>query len=57
MWAKSSWDPHLNQWLGMVLHSCHPQLGTEAQLRQTGLDIMPDPVSKMPNTKWSGGVA
>jgi hypothetical protein len=26
--GKSSWDPHLNQWLGMVVHTCHTSYDT-----------------------------
>jgi hypothetical protein len=47
--------PHLNQWLGVGVHACYPQLLQNSTNRKivvhVGLGIKQDPDSKMINTK------
>jgi hypothetical protein len=58
LWLKASlgrkfWKPHLNQWLGAMVHTYHPSYSGKYKQElyaQASLSIKQDPISKVTNT-------
>jgi hypothetical protein len=60
-WVKSSWAPHLTQWLGAVAHACHTSymgsINRRIAVQVAQHKIKWEPISKITEAKRPGGVA
>jgi hypothetical protein len=51
--GRKFWKPHLNQWLGAMVHTYHPSYSGKYKQElyaQASLSIKQDPISKVTNT-------
>jgi hypothetical protein len=55
--VKKFKKPHLNQWLGTVVHACYPSYARKHCCLGCLKNIKADPVSKATNSKRGSGVA